>query len=416
MPDFAYQARSQSGEAREGRLSAPDRRAAVRDLQRRGLTPIRVTEAAAAKPAAKKAVSPPKTPTPVPAPKGGVRLPTAVVLQFSIDLRDLLNAGLTLGGSVQKLAAQKGHAGRAALLSQVHEDIVQGKSLSDALAAHPRSFPEFYLSLIRAGEASGQLQTALENAVRHYERTSETRDQVKNALTYPIIVMVFGVLVVMVLLWKVVPKFAEIFQSMDQALPLPTRILIQLSEGMVLYGPLMIGFAVVTGLFFSRWKRTVAGRRTWHGFLLKLPVFHQLIRSAAYANFARTLSNLLVNGVPVLHALDIVKSTTNNAVLEEEVAKLKDRVTDGSSLSRPLSESGVFPDLFIDMLSVGEEAGEVPRALSRIAERYDGELTRNVKRMTTLIEPVMMLIMASAIGFIAISMLLPVFTLSQGLR
>ena len=417
MPDFQYQARTKTGDACEGRLAAADRRAAVKDLQTKGLTPIRVTEAVEEKPAAKnKNTRPAEKKETVHIPKGGIRLPTSVVLQFSIDLRDLLNAGLTLGGSVQKLARQKGHPGRTVLLQQVHEDITQGKSLSEALARHPRSFPDFYVSLIRAGEASGQLQSALENAVRHYERTAETREQVKNAMTYPIIVLVFGVSVVMYLLWKVIPKFAEIFENINQALPLPTRILIRMSRGVAVYGPLLVVGVLVIIVLFTRWKQTASGRRSWHGFLLKLPVFHKLIRSAAYANFARTLSNLLINGVPVLHALDIVKTTTNNAILEEEVAKLKDRVTDGSSLSRPLSESGVFPDLFIDMLSVGEEAGEVPRALARIAERYDGELTRNVKRMTTLIEPVLMLIMAAAIGFIAISMLLPVFTLSQGLR
>lgn len=415
MPEFNYQARNPAGEAQQGRVTAPDRRSAVRDLQARSLTPVRVDEAAAV-PAGKpgKAAAPPRTAYRVP--KGGIKLPTRVVLQFSIDLRDLLNAGLTLGGAVQKLARQTGNAPRAVLLKEVHEDIVQGKSLSEALAKHPKSFPEFYVSLVRAGEASGQLTSSLENAVRHYERTTETRDQVKNAMTYPIIVLFFGVVVVMYLLWKVVPKFAEIFESIDQVLPLPTRILIGLSEGMMIYGPLVAGVLALIAVFFSRWKKTRAGRLAWHGFLLKLPVFNKLVRSAAYANFARTLSNLLINGVPVLQSLDIVKSTANNAVLEEEIAKLKDRVTDGSSLSRPLSESGVFPDLFIDMLSVGEEAGEVPRALSRIAERYDGELTRDVKRMTTLIEPVLMLFMAAAIGFIAISMLLPVFTLSQGLR
>lgn len=416
MPDFDYHARNQAGEAQTGRLSAPDRRDAVRNLQSRGLTPVRVEEAAVPDTPKKTGKRAPSTQTAYRIPKGGIKLPTRVVLQFSIDLHDLLNAGLTLGGAVQKLARQTGNAPRTALLKEVHEDIVQGKSLSDALAKHPKSFPEFYVSLVRAGEASGQLQNALENAVRHYERTTETRDQVKNAMTYPVIVLFFGVVVVLYLLWKVVPKFAEIFDSINQVLPLPTRILIGLSEGMLVYGPLVAGTLILAAVLFSRWKQTPAGRLAWHGFLLKLPVFSKLVRSAAYANFARTLSNLLVNGVPVLHSLDIVKSTTNNAVLEQEIAKLKDRVTDGSSLSRPLSESGVFPDLFIDMLSVGEEAGEVPRALSRIAERYDGELTRDVKRMTTLIEPVLMFFMAAAIGFIAISMLLPVFTLSQGLR
>jgi general secretion pathway protein F len=269
---------------------------------------------------------------------------------------------------------------------------------------------------VRAGEAGGQLQEALENAVRHYERAAKAREQVVGALVYPCIIAVFGTLTIIACLIWVITNFTEIFQDLGQILPAPTRFLIFLSEFLLKYGLLLIGLNVLMVFGFIRWKKTPAGRFAWHKFLLRAPVFNRIIRSAAYANFARTLSNLLINGVPVLRALDIVKNTANNAVLEKEIGALKDRVTDGSSLSRPLAESGVFPEVFTDMLSVGEEAGQVPHSLAQIARRYDDELNRNIKLLTTVLEPILMVLIAGAVAFVAISMLLPVFQLTKGLR
>lgn len=435
MPTFTYTARDRTGERASGELEAADRLAAVSLLRGRGLTPIQVAERpgsvsapakrrpekpGSAKSAVKKPVgtSAPGKARPAllnSAPRGG-KLSMRVLLQFSIDLRDLLSAGMTLGASMQKLSRQSGNPARSAVLKTVHEDIVQGKSLSEALKKHPRSFPEFYTSVIRAGEAGGQLQQALENAVRHYERAAAAKEQMVGALVYPCIVAVFGVLTIVACLIWVIPQFTEIFIDLRQALPWPTALLIAMSDGLMRYGIFIaLAFGGI-GYGFHVWRHTDAGRYTWHGFLLKVPVFSRVIRTGAYANFARTLSNLLTNGVPVLRALDIVQKTVGNAVLEKEIGALKSRVTDGSSLSRPLAESGVFPEVFTDMLAIGEEAGEVPRSLAQIARRYDDELTRNIKLFTTVIEPVLMIFIAGAVGFVAISMLLPVFQLSKGIQ
>lgn len=435
MPTFSYNARDATGDPRTGTVEASDRRDAVASVRDLGLSPIRVEEQGGdvtptpRKSPAKSSASPrtkpkgkPKSKLSTPAkarsliPGREPRLPVKVILQFSIDLRDLLSAGMTLGTSIQKLSRQSGNPQRALILQQVHEDIVQGKSLSEALAKHPRSFPDFYVSVIRAGEAGGQLQQALENAVRHYERAAEAREQITGSLVYPCIVAGFGVLVIVGCLIFVIPQFTQIFQDLDQALPWPTAFLMAVSRGLITWGPLMIALIIGFLAAFSQWKKTEAGRYAWHGFLLKVPVFNRIIRTGAYANFARTLSNLLTNGVPVLRALDIVRKTLGNAVLEREVGDLKNRVTDGSSLSRPLSESGVFPEVFTDMLAVGEEAGKVPRSLAQIARRYDEELTRNIKLFTTVIEPVLMVFIAAAVGFVALSMLLPIFQLTRGLR
>jgi type IV pilus assembly protein PilC len=342
-------------------------------------------------------------------------MPLRILLQFSTDLKDLLSAGMTVGDALRILSRQQGHPQRQVILKEVHEDIVQGVSLSDALRQHPRSFPEFYISLITAGEASGQLQDSLSTAVTHYERSIEAREQVKGALTYPLIVLGFGLLVVVFCLMFVVPQFSQVFTDMDRVLPLPTRILLFLSSALVRYGWILLLVVAVGVIGFRRWVQTAPGRMSWHRTTLRIPVLCGVIRAAAYANFARTLSHLLQNGVPVLKALDIVKKSANNAVIEKELDTLKDRVTDGSSLSRPLAESGIFPDVFTDMLAVGEEAGQVPRTLSQIARRYDQELTRSIKRITTLIEPLLMVGIAAIVGFVAISMLLPLFQLTQGL-
>ncbi|MCC5847066.1 MAG: type II secretion system F family protein [Verrucomicrobia bacterium] len=446
MSTFTYTARDRKGDRRNGEIEERDRRAAVTRVRSLGLTPITVVERAgsaalsgktptpkkttgpakpksAAKPPAKTSKTASKRPqkasagrTLLPISKRGVKLPLRVVLQFSVDLRDLLSAGMTLGTCIHKLSRQSGSPQRSALLKMVHEDIVQGKSLSEALAKHPRSFPEFYTSIIRAGEAGGQLQQSLENAVRHYERAAAAREQLIGALVYPCIVAGFGFLTLIGCFIFVIPQFTGIFTDMGQQLPGPTMFLIHTSNFLRRFGWLLVLMTALIVAGFQNWKATANGRYAWHAFMLKMPLFSRVIRANAYANFARTLSNLLTNGVPVLRALDIVRNTLGNAVLEREVGDLKNRVTDGSSLSRPLAESGIFPDLFTDMLAVGEESGEVPRALAQIARRYDDELNRSIKIFTTAIEPILMIFIAGAVAFVAISMLLPVFQLSQGIR
>lgn len=414
MPTFRFQARDSLGKAHRGELDAHDRRDALQQIRRRSWTPVLIEEKAPEAPSRERAAA--GETKNKPKAEASDRLPLRSLLHFSTDLRDLLAAGLTLGSAVLKLSRHESDPVRTRILSQVHENIVQGMSLSEALRKYPRAFPEFYVSLVEAGEASGQLQSALENAVRHYERAAEAREQVIGALVYPLLVAGFGVVVIIFCLMFVVPRFTQIFSDLDRVLPLPTRVLMALSDGLVNYGLLLALLIAVGAVAFQRWKKTEAGRYAWHRMLLRLPLFSDLIRSAAYANFARTLSNLLKNGVPVLSSLDIVKKTANNAVLEKEIGSLKDKVTDGSSLSGPLAASGVFPVVFTDMLSVGEEAGQVPRSLAQIADRYEDQLNRNIKRMTTVIEPVLMILIAAAVGFVAISMLLPLFQLTQGLQ
>jgi len=406
MNGFHYKAKDIRGEMHEGDIQGTDRYDVIRLLREKGLIPLQVEEASQTPVTEKQSVETSLSLS------GKITLRS--LLQLSTDLKDLLSAGMTLGDALYILSRQKGQPQRQAVLRVVHEDIVQGANLSDALKKHPKSFPDFYISLVEAGEASGRIQDSLDTAITHYERSIESREQVKGALTYPLIVLGFGFLVIIFCLLFVIPQFTQIFTDMNRVLPLPTRILLSLSQFLLTYGWILLLIAFACGVIFQRWTRSTPGRMAWHRFKLKIPVLRNLIRSAAYANFARTFSHLLQNGVPVLKSLDIVKKTANNAVIEIEIGKLKNRVTDGSSLSRPLAESGIFPDVFTDMLAIGEEAGQVPRSLAQIARRYDQELNRNIKQITTLIEPLLMVTIAGIVGFVAISMLLPLFQLTQG--
>ena len=430
MPTFTYKARSRSGESKQGDLEAADKRAAMSQLSRMGLVPILVQEGAAAKPAkklsrngAKKAGAKSKSKEAATPKKkfklerkGAVKMKLRDVLIFSKELSDLLSSGMTLGNALGAMAKRNPESPEGQIPAALQQDIVQGASLSEALARHPDTFPDFYVNLVKAGESSGKLSESLNHLVSYYERMLDAKEKVTMALVYPSIVMVIGLGTVIFCMVYVVPKFTGIFEQLDQALPLPTRMLIGISDFFIQYG---LVAAAVLGLAFvllRQWMKTENGQYAWDGFLLKMPIVKGIIRTNAFSNFARTLGSLLENGVPVLKALGIAENTVGNRVIAEQVSEARQRVTDGSSISKPLAQGQVFPVLFTDMLSVGEQSGNVPGSLKHIAKRYDDELERNIKVFTTVLEPILMLFMAIAVGFVALSMLSAVFTMTSGLE
>ncbi|MBN1268000.1 MAG: type II secretion system F family protein [Kiritimatiellae bacterium] len=415
MPQFTYTARSQSGEKIESAIEAPDRHGALVQIERMGYVPISVKEGGvlAAAPAAagkeRKA-----------APKGEKRrrgrMHLREVLVFTSELSDLLASGMTLGNALNTLSRRETHRAQDRIVVDLRDEIIQGASLSQALARWPDSFSSLYISMVRAGEASGALPEALANLTHHYERVQEAREKVIMALVYPGIVLTFGVATLIFTMVFVVPRFTVIFQELGSTLPVPTRILIRASEAMMRYGWLALA-ALAVGIFLLRRAlRTQAGRRVWHRLQLRLPIIHGIVTANAFAHFARTLGALLVNGVPVLEALAIVENTVGNVVIAQEIREARDRVTDGSTISGPLAEGKVFPTLLTDMLAVGEETGDMSGALTHITRRYDSELDRSVKVMTTVLEPILIVVMAVLVGYVAISMLLAVFDLTSGLN
>ncbi len=454
MAQFRYIAKRRTGERQEGVLEAPDRRTLMAQLSRMGLVPISVGESSAkdsapaadkSKPAAKSGGKPPPKPPPKPgarpsarktgasgaaapaaSPKkwfrfentlrGRPKMKTGDLLLLTSELSDLLASGMTLGSALHSLALRSTGKAQDVIVTDLRDEIVAGASLSGALSRWPDSFPSLYVSMVKAGEASGQLAEVLERLVKHYERVLAAREKVGMAMVYPLIVLLVGIGAMLFMMVFVIPRFSAMFEELGGALPLPTRILIGISDILIKYGWAIAIGMVLLGIAVRRGLRTPAGTEWKDRVLLRVPAAGGIIRANAFANFAHTLGTLLANGVPVLQALSIVENTVGNTQIAHAIHDAKDRVTDGSTISRPLSQDGVFPRLLTDMLAVGEESGDMTGALEHIGRRYDNELDRAVKIFTTVLEPVMMVLIAVAVGFVAISMLLAVFELTSGLN
>lgn len=411
MATFTYTAKDRSGQRVEGTLDAADRLTAMRHVEKLGYTPISI---AAAEAGAIKAVKADK-----PAAKFSLfrrkKMKTHEVLTFSTELSDLLAAGMTLGNALTTLGARTTGSGADEVIRDLRDQIIQGSNLSDAMARHPTAFTPLYVSMIRVGEASGSLSEIMTRLVEHYERIQELKEKVVMALVYPAIVLFMGIATMVFSMVFVIPKFSAIFTELGSTLPLPTRMLIAMSQGMLKYGWLVIGAMMAIFVATGRYIGTPEGRRRWHLVQLKMPMIRQIVAASTYSNFARTLSTLLTNGVPVLQALTIVEQTVGNVVIAGEIRNARDRVTDGTSISGPLAAGKVFPPLMIDMLAIGEQTGDMAGALKHIARRYESELSRHVKIFTTALEPILIVLVAVLVGFVAVSIVMAVFNITSGL-
>ncbi len=417
MAQFRYIARTRTGQRVEGTLEAPDKRTALVQLERMGHVPVSVSEGGLASAPASAAKAGKKKPFRLEIHRNKPpRMKLRDVLLFTTELSDLLASGMTLGNALHTLSKRKTNRPQDRVILELRDEIVQGSSLSEALARRPQSFSTLYVSMVRAGEASGQLSEVLERLCRHFERMQEAREKVLMAMTYPGIVLTMGIGTMVFTMIFVIPRFSAIFKELGSTLPLPTQILIGISTVMIRYGWAIVLGIIGLVILFRRAITTPAGMERWHRFLLKVPVVRSIIAANAYANFARTLGTLLGNGVQVLQALSIVENTVGNMVIAKAIRGAREQVTDGATISKPLAAAGAFPLLLTDMLAVGEESGDMSGALEHIGKRYDNELDRSVKLFTTVLEPVLILLMALMVGFVAISMLLAVFDLTSGLK
>lgn len=415
MPLYQYTARDKAGKKVTGSVEAADRRAALSQIERLGQMPVTCEQkAGATSPATKSTTGAKRFRLQY---TGEPRMSSRDLLTFTTELSDLLASGMTLGNALNTLANRKSNRPGDAIIAVVRDDIIKGLSLSEALARHPKTFKSLYVSMVRAGESAGALESILQRLVIHYERMQETKEKVIAALTYPVIVVVFGTITVIFTMVKIVPQFTAIFSDMgDKVLPLPTRMLIGSSDFFMRYGLLIGGaIALVTVLLMRTVQTTAKGRHTWDAFLLKAPLIGGIIASATFSNLSRTLATLLANGVPVLSALSNVEKTVSNTIIASAISNARDRVTDGTTISGPLATSGVFPAMMTDMLAVGEQTGDMPRALEHIARRYEGELDRSLKVLVTALEPILIVGVAVMVGFIASSILLAVFSMTDGL-
>ncbi len=387
-----------------------------------GYAKARMTSAArAGQTAAPKPVAKPKEKTSVwNMNLGGSREATTMnrieVLLFTSELADLIEAGMTLGQALQALASQgEETSGQRFVAQDLCDRIVRGENFSDACAHHPKTFEPLYANMIRAAEASGAMVDVLRRLTDHYERYDNMRSKIKSALSYPVIVLCFGVLAVIGALVWIIPKFEKVFSSLGATLPLPTRILIGMSDFMINYGwTLLIGLVAFV-IWFGKWKKTEAGRLKIDGWKLRAPLISGIVAAGAYSSLAYTLKTLLVNGVNVLQALKISEETCGNAVIGKALAEARKRVTDGTSISGPLAASGVFPRMMTDMLAVGEQAGDMASSLEHIGKRYQKDMDRNIASFTNALEPMLIVLIAGVVGFVAVAILMAVFQVSASL-
>jgi type II secretory pathway component PulF len=413
MAHFKYIGRTKQGERVESVIEANDRATAARQIEALGHIPISISET---------------TKTVLQEPVAGKRFKFELgfqrkprmklqeLLLFSRELSDLVASGMTIGRALHTLSSRKDDSAVGLITATLRDEIVQGTSLSEALELYPETFSALYINLVRAGEASGHLPLSLENICVHYERVQDARSKVFSALVYPAIVLVVGGIAVIGLMIFIVPKFATTFDEMGATLPKPTLILMAVSNFVTRYGIVLIGLIAALVIVLKKWIKQGPGKIAWHKAQLRIPIMGSIITTNAYAHFSRTFGTLLKNGVSVLPALGIVQKTIQNVVISEEVGKARDRVTDGATISKPLAQGKVFPRLLIDMLAVGEETGDMAGALSHIPRRYDSELDRLVRTCTTVLEPLLIVLVAIVVGGIAICLLLPVLTLTDSLH
>lgn len=332
---------------------------------------------------------------------------------FSRQLATLVNAGVPIVQGLNILSEQIQNPAFRSVVSAVKSDIEGGIAIADALKNHPKAFDELYVSMVRAGEVGGILDTILDRLSGYMEATEELRGKVKGAMVYPAVVSLIATAITIFLLTGVIPTFKTVFASFGAELPLPTQLLLGLSDFLKKWLVAVIVAPIGGFIAFRKWSKTEQGRAKVDAKMLKMPVLGDLLRKVAIAKFSRTLGTLIKSGVPILQALDTVAKTSGNKVVEDAIMKARESIREGEKIAEPLRESGVFPPMVIQMISVGEETGSLDTMLTKIADFYDREVDTAVKAMTSLIEPLIIVVMGLVIGSIVIAMFFPIFELSS---
>jgi type II secretory pathway component PulF len=422
MPQFSYKARKRSGELVEGVLEVADRSAALVQIQRSGLFPIAVESAKAGaaadgKPAAKGVNFASFLPPGMQAQLAQKRKPKLQELAtFTTQLANLLNSGMPLTVALTSMGHLQTKGIPVEVSRELKQEVTEGKSLSDAMAKQPRIFSDLYINMVRAGETSGALVAVLRRMANHFQQFAEVQATFKSAMIYPMMVIGVGILLVTFFMTVMMPKFTEIFNSFNIELPLPTRFLIGLSVMFTGYWWLM-GLVVIVGIIlFKRFQSSAAGGRKLDEWRMKAPIFGNVVKINLFGQFARTLGTLLQNGVPVLTALKITEQVMSNGLIKEAIAKTREAVTDGKTLAQPLAQSKLFPQLMVDLVRIGEETGDVPGALNNLADTYEGELQIALRVMSDLIGPVLIIVMAVIVGFLMLSIFLPLFKMISSIH
>ncbi len=420
MPQFAYKARRRSGETVQGVLEVPDRSAALVQIERLGLFPIAIdasksgvaTAAKAEKGAGEKrdfVASLPPSLRPLFQRKRKPKLQELAT--FTQQLANLLNSGMPLTVALHSMGHLESKGIPASVSQGLKQEVMEGRSLSDAMSKQPHIFSDLYVNMVRAGESSGALVDVLRRMAHHFQQFAEVQGKFLTAMIYPALVCLVGVGLILFFIYFMLPKFLEMFQGFNVDLPWPTLMLMKVSYFFTHLWFVLIAMIVIAGLLFSRFKSTEEGKRKLDIWKMNAPVFGKVVKLNLFAQFSRTLATLLANGVPVLSALQITEQVIPNRLLKDAIAKTREAVTDGKTIAQPLANSKLFPQLMVDLVKIGEETGDVPGALANLADTYESELQISLRVMTSLIEPLLIVAMAVGVGFLLMSVLMPMFKL-----
>jgi type IV pilus assembly protein PilC len=395
MPNYVWKGRNRTGLVQEGVLAAESKDAALANLRRQNIVVTGIRERG-------KEISLTKV---------GRRVNPKTLAVFTRQFSVMIDAGLPLVQCLEILANQQEHKSFQRILLQVRQDVEAGSTLADAMRRHPKAFNSLYVNMVAAGEAGGILDTILQRLSVYIEKAVKLSSQVKAALIYPIAVIVIACIVVAVILLKVIPTFAALFTSLGAELPLPTRLVILASNFLARYFILIVIAIIALFFLFRRYYATHQGRRVVDGLVLKIPVLGMIMRKISVARFCRTLATLTSSGVPILEALDITARTAGNAIVEDAIMGTKTAVEAGKTIVEPLRESGIFPNMVVQMIGVGEQTGALDAMLNKIGDFYEDEVDAAVAGLVKLLEPVMIFVLGILIGGIVIAMYLPMFTL-----
>jgi type IV pilus assembly protein PilC len=399
MPDtYNYRVRDRSGNMIKGTLEADSEPLVLQRLREMGYTPLEVLQE-------KKKIGQIK----ITLRPGRVKLKELSI--FCRQFATMVNSGLPILRSLAILADQTESDELAKVVTAVRLDVEQGSSLSLAMAKHPKAFNDLFIAMVKSGEAGGVLDDVLLSLADMIEKEVKLRSKIKSAMTYPVAVLGLVILIMAAMLLFVVPQFKSIYAQLDSGLPLPTQILLSMSDGVKSYWYL-VGAAIAAFVFaFRRYKRTEAGRAQIDAIKLKVPVFGSLFHKTALSRFSSTLGMLLKSGVPILQALDIVSDTVNNKVVSNAVVATQNSVRQGESIAKPLAKYPVFPGMVVQMLAVGEETGQIDSMLEKVAEFYNSEVEAQVDALTSLIEPLLIAVIGGCVGAAVVALYMPMFNI-----
>lgn len=420
MPVYAYRGLDPSGRERKGLLDADSPKTLRALLKKQGIRIIDHREETA------KGKSRSKTGDAgglrglgeIEVDLGGLfdRVDTAEIALVTRQLSTLLKSGITLIDALSAIVDQVEGEKMKRVFGNVKADVNEGSSLADAMAQHDAIFDHLYVSMVRAGEASGALDEVLERLADFTEAQARLRSKIMSAMLYPIIMVGVGAVIMLVLFVVVIPRVTKIFEQVEADLPLQTKLLIGTADLVKGYWFVLFPLLFLSVFLFFRWKSSRKGRPVWDRFTLKAPVFGFIVRLVAIARFSRTLATLLRAGVPVLTALDITKDVLGNTRLAGVVTEARDAIREGESIAQPLQRSGEFPPIVVHMVATGEASGQLEQMLEHVADNYDFQVDQRVEKLTTLIEPIMIVGMGGAVAFVVFSILMPILQLSQHVR